>query len=227
MYNWWLEADNYIRSTRPTYNRILPYFSRFTVPHKMMENAKKRIHRIETISTADNEKIPHVYVHAKRAYKTLTDKLAGKQYFFGDLPSTLDAIAYAHLALHALPSLAQPRLFSMLTFGYPQLIQFIDKMKTKMDANMAINRPDIVAPRSLYERCVDSFVFVKATLKEVAEALDPHALEKVSSNKKLRKKKSFERIQRIERIRTSVMSTGAVTVFALYVVALAKFARRV
>ncbi len=47
-------------------------------------------------------------------------------------PSTLDAIAFGHLAIHAFPSLSQPKLFSILTFEAPNLIAFVDRMKVQL-----------------------------------------------------------------------------------------------
>jgi len=59
-----------------------------------------------------------VYLNAHDAYASLSTKLGNKKYFFGDKPSTLDAIAYGHLALHCYPNLQNPKLFSMFFIYY-------------------------------------------------------------------------------------------------------------
>jgi metaxin len=41
----------------------------------------------------------------------------------------LDAIVYGHLALHVVPTMANPRLFTILSFEFPSLIAFCARMK--------------------------------------------------------------------------------------------------
>ncbi len=43
----------------------------------------------------------------------------------------MDAIAFGHLYLHSLPNLAQPKLFSILTCEFPNLIQFCERIKAE------------------------------------------------------------------------------------------------
>ena len=61
-------------------------------------------------------------------------------------PSSLDCIAFGHLYLHALPSLTNPTLFSMLTFEFPTLITYINKMKDLLFSSSPRKSPTIARP---------------------------------------------------------------------------------
>lgn len=56
-------------------------------------------------------------------------------------PSTIDAFMYAYISLAAYPSLAQPTLFSYLTFQFPNLISFGVRMQS-----LAFLRPLVPSP---------------------------------------------------------------------------------
>jgi hypothetical protein len=44
-------------------------------------------------------------------------------------PSSLDALAFGFLSLHAIPCLQNPKLFSNLSFVAPNLLHFVDKIQ--------------------------------------------------------------------------------------------------
>ncbi len=47
-------------------------------------------------------------------------------------PTTLDAIAFGHLAIHAYPSLANPKLFTILSFEAPSLLSYVTRLKSSL-----------------------------------------------------------------------------------------------
>ncbi len=62
---------------------------------------------------------------AREAYRTLALFLGDKQYFFGTShPTVLDAIVYAHLAVHAV-QLPTPSLSNTLSNEFPVLQNFV------------------------------------------------------------------------------------------------------
>ncbi|KAJ3129808.1 hypothetical protein HK100_008395 [Physocladia obscura] len=78
------------------------------------------------------ELVNEVYLSARDVFAALNDKLGDQLFFFGDKPTTLDAVAYAHLSLHALPLLTNPKLNAILTFNFPKLSTYILRMKNTM-----------------------------------------------------------------------------------------------
>lgn len=101
---------------------MLPLFLRYTSPNQIKANAKTRLSSYKT---------EEIYKKTRDLYKMLSDKLGDKPFFYGDAPTTLDAVAYAHLSLHSFPTLSNPNLFSMLAFEFPTLISYVTRIKSE------------------------------------------------------------------------------------------------
>ncbi|KAH6584545.1 hypothetical protein BASA60_000946 [Batrachochytrium salamandrivorans] len=140
LYTWWMENENYTKSIHPTLTGSLTFFGRYNLPPKLKERAKIRLQSYRMLDYK-GEKVPEVYIAAREAYRALADKLGDKNYFYGDSPSTLDAIAFGHLSLHAYPSLAVPKLFSLLAFEFPTLIAYCARLKEKIFPDPLILSP--------------------------------------------------------------------------------------
>ena len=66
-------------------------------------------------------------------------------------PTTLDAIAFGHLAIHAYPSLANPKLFTILSFEAPSLLSYVARIKSSMFAEPL--QKSVSAPQSWSAYC--------------------------------------------------------------------------
>ncbi|KAJ3040766.1 Metaxin-3 [Rhizophlyctis rosea] len=143
LYTWWLETENFTKSTRPAFSRVLSWTSRYYVPSQIQNNAQNRLGHYGKVIENDKE-VSEVYSMARECYRALAAKLGQNDYFFGNKPSTLDAVAFGHLAFHAYPSLAEPKLFSLLTFEFPSLIAYVNRMRT-----LVLSKPrETLAPES-------------------------------------------------------------------------------
>jgi glutathione S-transferase len=152
LYIMWLENENNAKKTQQqTYNKSLSFIERYFLQGKIQETAKERLKDMELVKVND-ELVPEVYLNAHDAYASLSTKLGNKKYFFGDKPSTLDAIAYGHLALHCYPNLQNPKLFTMISFEFPNLIQFCQRITTFFK-DQKINR--IPLPKPIYNQITD------------------------------------------------------------------------
>ncbi|OUM61990.1 hypothetical protein PIROE2DRAFT_20877 [Piromyces sp. E2] len=152
LYIMWLENDNNAKKTQQqTYNKSLSFIERYFLQGKIQESARERLKDMELVKVND-ELVPEVYLNAHDAYASLSTKLGNKKYFFGDKPSTLDAIAYGHLALHCYPNLQNPKLFTMISFEFPNLIQFCQRITTFFK-EQKINR--IPLPKPIYNQITD------------------------------------------------------------------------
>jgi len=130
LYNWWLEGDNYVQNTRPVYSNGL--FGRYTIPGAIRERAKARIGIVESGRVGKEGDAKVVYERVRRLYELVDAKLEKSTYMYGDTPSSLDAIVYGHLALHAYPSMATPTLFKMLAFEFPKLLAWIQMVRNRV-----------------------------------------------------------------------------------------------
>jgi metaxin len=75
-----------------------------------------------------SEKLEMVYQRARKCYLALSLFLEKKEFMNGNSLTTLDAVAYGHLALHLYPSFKIPRLFSILSFEFPDLIDYVQRI---------------------------------------------------------------------------------------------------
>ncbi|KNC97072.1 uncharacterized protein SPPG_07468 [Spizellomyces punctatus DAOM BR117] len=121
LYSWWLEVNNAAKSTKPAIAKSLRGWAGMRVPGQLQRKAEARLRKYR-----DSQQ---VYSVARECYQALSHKLGEKEYFFGKDPSSLDAIAFGHLALHAIPALAEPTLFSILTFEFPTLYAYCERVR--------------------------------------------------------------------------------------------------
>ncbi|TPX55054.1 hypothetical protein PhCBS80983_g05647 [Powellomyces hirtus] len=128
LFSWWLEAKNVMKSTRPTISKSLRGWAGFRVPSQLQKKAEARLKRYRTV-TYKGKETNEIYVLVREWYKALANKLGEQPYFFGSRPSSLDAVVFGHLALHCIPSLAEPTLFSILTFEFPTLYAYCERMR--------------------------------------------------------------------------------------------------
>jgi len=152
LYILWLENEKKSKKNeQQTYVKSFSFIERYFMKGRIEENVKERLKDMELVNVND-ELIPEVYLNAHDAYASLSTKLGKKLYFFGDKPSTLDAIAYGHLALHCYPNLHNPKLFTMISFEFPNLIQYCQRI-TALFNEKKINR--ISLPKPLYDQITD------------------------------------------------------------------------
>ena len=86
---------------------------------------KKSLH-LHGIGRHSDEEILEI---ARRDLYALSDYLNDKPYFFGDKPSTLDAVAYGFLAEIIIPPLETP--LKKLAISYANLVAFCDRVRNK------------------------------------------------------------------------------------------------
>ncbi|KAJ3176315.1 metaxin 1 [Geranomyces variabilis] len=131
LFSWWLEAQNVMKSTRPTIAKSLRGWAGMRIPTQLQQKAEARLKKYRKVAYKGKE-TNEIYVLAREWYAALANKLGNQQYFFGDRPSSLDAVVFGHLALHCIPSLAEPTLFSILTFEFPTLHAYCDRLRTEL-----------------------------------------------------------------------------------------------
>lgn len=115
----------------------------------------------------------------------------------------MDAIAFGHLALHVYPSLKIPTLFSILTFEFPTLIAFTERMKKVFEV------PLIRSPNerpSLKDFIVDFFKQPDQYFSWIWDGMQP----KMVSDK--------AKEERVEKFWRGMTVIGAIVFFTTFVV---------
>eukprot|EP00160_Parvularia_atlantis_P016775 Unigene5489_Nuclearia_a/m.16801 Unigene5489_Nuclearia_a/g.16801 ORF Unigene5489_Nuclearia_a/g.16801 Unigene5489_Nuclearia_a/m.16801 type:complete len:165 (-) Unigene5489_Nuclearia_a:42-536(-) len=69
-----------------------------------------------------------MYMMARQCYASLAAKLDTKHYFFGDSPTTLDAIVFGHLAVQYYFPLPNHKLKTTMS-AFPNLIEFLNRVQ--------------------------------------------------------------------------------------------------
>ncbi|KAJ3292399.1 Metaxin-3 [Borealophlyctis nickersoniae] len=203
LYTWWLEADNFAKSTRPTFSKALSWINRYYLPTQLREKARARLAHYGKI-TENGKSVSEVYAMARQCYAALAAKLGTKEYFFGSRPSTLDAVVFGHLALHCYPSLADYRLFSMLNFEFPTLVAYYNRLRLTLFSEPPRKSP-VIHPTSFLRGLSRSpLAFGRSIWQSVQQWATPSTDEKA-------------RQHRVEVFQKVMSVIGGVAFFVAYV----------
>lgn len=134
-----MDSENYFKNTRKAVSGSLPWLTRYFVVDALQNKAKSRLMRGNGVLDVEE-----IYKEASRLYKVLDEKLGHNEFLLGgDSPTSIDAMLYAHLSLAAQPNLANPRLFSLISF-LPNLTLYISRMDALLVETTA--QSNVVAP---------------------------------------------------------------------------------
>uniref|UniRef100_A0A8C4X289 Metaxin 3 n=1 Tax=Eptatretus burgeri TaxID=7764 RepID=A0A8C4X289_EPTBU len=100
LHTFWVDPQNYVELIRPwygasmgfPYNLFLPYLNR----RKVISRLEFSVGRLPFITIKETE--AQIYRNARECLNLLSHQLGKQDYYFGNLPSTLDAVVFAHLA---------------------------------------------------------------------------------------------------------------------------------
>ncbi|XP_048583753.1 metaxin-1 [Nematostella vectensis] len=129
-YTLWVDSKNYVEFTRPMYARKLPLPLNFFVPGRIANQKKLRIgHKLDPEEEEANGELENMlFKEAIECLTHLSVLLGDKDFFFGESPTTLDAVVFAHLALiWRAPSLPNNKLANYLK-GYDNLYNFCGRI---------------------------------------------------------------------------------------------------
>ncbi|GFR98322.1 metaxin-1 [Elysia marginata] len=96
---WWMDDKTFVDVTRPWYARAIPFPLSLFLPGRTQRKAELRVNLTkggDYISETETE--TKIYKEAKECLNLLSHKLGEKQYMFGRLPSSLDALVFGYLA---------------------------------------------------------------------------------------------------------------------------------
>lgn len=100
LHTFWVDAENYANLTRPWYASRSPFPLNFVVPSRQASIALSRI--LVTKAEAPLHRITEVegkiYSDAKECLNLLSYRLGTANYFFGNLPTSLDAFVFGFVA---------------------------------------------------------------------------------------------------------------------------------
>lgn len=96
---WWVETKTYSELTRPAYAKLLPFPFSYYIPIRQHKAAEARLlHTRGGDNVTVEEQEAKIYKDAKECLNTLSRKLGNQNYFFGNTPSSLDALVFGQIA---------------------------------------------------------------------------------------------------------------------------------
>ncbi|XP_063819554.1 metaxin-3 isoform X2 [Pseudophryne corroboree] len=127
LHTFWVDDENYSSVTRPWYASRTPFPLRFYLPGKMSREALNRIlvTRGEPPLYRLNEVEAQIYKDAKECLNLLCNRLGTSHFFFGEIPTSLDAFVFGFLAPLYKANLPKVQLQQHLK-QLPNLCQFCD-----------------------------------------------------------------------------------------------------
>ncbi|MEE6458488.1 hypothetical protein FKM82_000306 [Ascaphus truei] len=100
LHTFWVDSENYCTVTRPWYASRTPFPLSLYLPGKMSREALNRI--LVTQGQPPlynlNEVEARIYRDAKECLNLLSNRLGTSQFFFGNMPTSLDAFVFGFLA---------------------------------------------------------------------------------------------------------------------------------
>ncbi|XP_071964758.1 metaxin-1-like [Antedon mediterranea] len=96
---YWIDAKNYVDVFRPVYAKALSFPFNFITPGRWQRYSQERV---ETMyggpHLTDGELKQIIFKKAKSCINLLSERLEEKSFFFGDMPTSLDAAVFGYLA---------------------------------------------------------------------------------------------------------------------------------
>lgn len=98
LYQWWMDGKTYVELTRPWYGKAVGFpFSLYWPMRKQTASKTRLMSQFGTSCISESELESLVLKNAKECLNLLSSRLADRNYFFGDKPTSLDAVVYGHL----------------------------------------------------------------------------------------------------------------------------------
>ncbi|XP_060063689.1 metaxin-1-like [Ylistrum balloti] len=101
LHTWWLDDQTYVDVTRPWYAHASPFPLNFYIPGRLQRTAASVVYMAETVdpdNVTREEIVAKIYKDAKECLNHLSYRLGEQDFFFGSLPSELDAKVVGYLA---------------------------------------------------------------------------------------------------------------------------------
>ncbi|XP_073243464.1 metaxin-1-like isoform X2 [Porites lutea] len=127
LYTFWVDNSNYTKFTRPWYANRLPFPLNYFVPGKISRQTRQQVCEGVDSEETDDLLESKLYKEAQKCLHLLSIVLGDKEFFFGDSPTTLDAVVFAHLAVIWKAPLTNNKLHNYLQ-GYDNLTMFCGRI---------------------------------------------------------------------------------------------------
>ncbi|XP_071794032.1 metaxin-1-like [Asterias amurensis] len=96
---WWIDAKNYVEFTRPWYAKALQFPLNYFIPGRWHREAELRVEETRGGSHMEPQEVTNrVCSDAKECLNLLSVRLGEEDFFFGKVPTSLDALIFSYIA---------------------------------------------------------------------------------------------------------------------------------
>lgn len=113
----WVEPETYYNVTKPRYGSVHPFPLNHILTYLKRQSAIKRLNALGWY----RKSLDKVYEEVDRACRALSERLGKQRFFFGEKPTELDALVFAHVFTILTTPLPSNR-FASTVRGYSNLI---------------------------------------------------------------------------------------------------------
>nr|XP_022334033.1 metaxin-1-like [Crassostrea virginica] len=99
LHSWWIDANAYTETTRPLFAKATGFPLSLYVTKKMQTYAWNAVYQpLQRLDATEQEIDKLIYKEAKECLNHLSYKLGDQDFFFGDCPTSLDAMVFGYIA---------------------------------------------------------------------------------------------------------------------------------
>ncbi|KAF2904409.1 hypothetical protein ILUMI_01766 [Ignelater luminosus] len=138
-YSFWIDSKNYEELTSLWYGKVMPIPFNFIYPRRARQIARSLVGalfpREQDIEIIKNS----VTNNAMECFSCLASRLGHSDFFYGNSPTTLDAIVYAHLAPLVKIPFPSDHITKLLS-NWPELEKYIKRIDNRVFPDVRFER---------------------------------------------------------------------------------------
>lgn len=129
MYTCWVDNKNYVTVIRPWYAKALPFPLNYYYPGHYK---RKYTNFVQSLYPNLKQKQieQELYKEAEACLQCISNRLSDSEFFFGNVPSSLDAFVYGYLATLLKTPVPNSRLHDVLN-SYQNLLRYVVRINLK------------------------------------------------------------------------------------------------
>ncbi|XP_072166804.1 metaxin-1-like [Diadema setosum] len=99
LHMWWMDARNYVELSRPWFAKAVHFPFNYFIPGQLQRSAETKLEVIRGGQhLEDGELAARVTKDAKFCLNLLSERLGNGEFFFGESPTSMDAMVFSYLA---------------------------------------------------------------------------------------------------------------------------------
>lgn len=132
LYCRWLDSDNYCNFTRKWYSNKLPFPLTIFLPHMRHRSIQSKLNSDRTADLTPDVFYNLILAGARECLNTLSITLGNQSYFYGDKPTSLDAVVYGYLDILIQYKLPGNNSLQGHIYCCDNLLQFCKRIRTQL-----------------------------------------------------------------------------------------------